>query len=67
MRNGDYTPNRFDAQIDAAQLLGEAKTQQNPENTIGAITGAGRRFVGKKKHKKKTVYLNDDHSFFSFF
>jgi len=42
MRNGDYTPSRYEAQHDAVQLIAEAKTQQNPENTVGALTGAGK-------------------------
>lgn len=42
MRNGDYTPTRMQAQLEAASLLAEAKGQQNPENTVAAIaTGGG--------------------------
>lgn len=33
-RNGDYAPNRFQAQADAVNLLAGAKTQANPENTV---------------------------------
>lgn len=39
MRNGDYVPNRLDAQKDAANLLVGAKTQSNPETTIGIAAG----------------------------
>jgi len=41
MRNGDFTPTRMEAQHDAVQIIAEAKTQQNPESTIGAMLGAG--------------------------
>ncbi|KAL3897021.1 MAG: hypothetical protein SGCHY_003696 [Lobulomycetales sp.] len=37
-RNGDYAPSRLDAQKDAATLLFNAKTQSNPENTVGLLT-----------------------------
>ncbi|KAH9276932.1 hypothetical protein BASA83_000446 [Batrachochytrium salamandrivorans] len=42
MRNGDYTPTRIEAQHDAAMLLFNAKTQTNPENTVGLLTLAGK-------------------------
>ena len=41
MRNGDYTPSRFAAQSDAVNLLFNAKTQSNPENTVGLMTMGG--------------------------
>lgn len=41
MRNGDYVPNRFEAQSDAVQLLFNAKKQMNPENTVGLISASG--------------------------
>ena len=41
MRNGDYIPTRLDAQQDAANLVSNAKTQQNPENTVGVLSMAG--------------------------
>jgi len=37
MRNGDYIPSRLEAQSDAANLLVNAKTQSNPESTVGVI------------------------------
>ncbi|PWA02158.1 hypothetical protein BB558_001706 [Smittium angustum] len=40
-RNGDYTPNRFQAQIDAIHVLFNMKTLDNPENTVGVIAHAG--------------------------
>jgi len=43
MRNGDYTPNRLEAQLDAVNLLATAKTGANPENTVGIMTLAGKR------------------------
>lgn len=42
MRNGDYIPTRFEAQHDAANCVLGAKTQQNPENTVGVLTMAGK-------------------------
>ncbi|CAM9855678.1 unnamed protein product [Heterosigma akashiwo] len=43
MRNGDYTPTRMEAQHDAANLISGAKTQANPESTVGVLTMAGNR------------------------
>ncbi|KAJ3023247.1 hypothetical protein HKX48_003853 [Thoreauomyces humboldtii] len=42
MRNGDYTPTRMEAQADAVTFLFNAKTQSNPENTVGLMTMAGK-------------------------
>ncbi|XP_071722110.1 26S proteasome non-ATPase regulatory subunit 4 homolog [Rutidosis leptorrhynchoides] len=42
MRNGDYSPSRFQAQADAINLICGAKTQSNPENTVGLLTMAGK-------------------------
>lgn len=42
MRNGDYTPNRLVAQNEAVNLVFNAKTQSNPENTVGLMTMAGK-------------------------
>jgi 26S proteasome regulatory subunit N10 len=42
MRNGDYPPTRFQAQADAVNLICGAKTQSNPENTVGVLTMAGK-------------------------
>ncbi|XP_024032837.1 26S proteasome non-ATPase regulatory subunit 4 homolog isoform X2 [Morus notabilis] len=42
MRNGDYSPSRFQAQSDAVNLICGAKTQSNPENTVGVLTMAGK-------------------------
>jgi len=44
MRNGDYTPTRIEAQADAVTLLFNAKTQSNPENTVGLMTMAGKGY-----------------------
>lgn len=41
MRNGDFAPSRSEAQQDAVNLLAGAKTQQNPENTVGVLSMAG--------------------------
>ncbi|KAL9391296.1 hypothetical protein Peur_015216 [Populus x canadensis] len=43
MRNGDYSPSRFQAQAEAVNLLCGAKTQSNPENTVGILTMAGKQ------------------------
>lgn len=45
MRNGDYVPSRLDAQSDAVSFLFNAKTQSNPENTVGLITMAGKKYL----------------------
>ncbi|XP_010550474.1 PREDICTED: 26S proteasome non-ATPase regulatory subunit 4 homolog isoform X2 [Tarenaya hassleriana] len=42
MRNGDYAPSRFQAQADAVNFISGAKTQSNPENTVGILTMAGK-------------------------
>ncbi|KAF3434689.1 hypothetical protein FNV43_RR21774 [Rhamnella rubrinervis] len=42
MRNGDYSPSRFQAQAEAVNLICGAKTQSNPENTVGILTMAGK-------------------------
>ncbi|KAF5462958.1 hypothetical protein F2P56_018919 [Juglans regia] len=42
MRNGDYAPSRFEAQAEAVNLICGAKTQSNPENTVGILTMAGK-------------------------
>lgn len=41
MLNGDYTPTRLSAQLDAANLLLQHKTQSNPESTVGVIAMSG--------------------------
>lgn len=43
MRNGDWTPSRAEAQQDAVNLVCGAKTQQNPENSVGILSMAGER------------------------
>ncbi|KAK9183777.1 hypothetical protein WN943_024122 [Citrus x changshan-huyou] len=42
MRNGDYSPSRLRAQADAVSLICGAKTQSNPENTVGILTMGGK-------------------------
>ena len=42
-RNGDFAPTRWENQQDAANMVCEAKTQQNPETTIGLMSSAGKR------------------------
>ncbi|KAI5850346.1 hypothetical protein DFP73DRAFT_539012 [Morchella snyderi] len=41
-RNGDYSPTRFGAQADAVTLIFEAKTQANPESSVGLMTMGGK-------------------------
>ena len=45
MRNGDYAPNRLEAQTDAAIQVAARKRDQNPENTVGVLSMAGRKGV----------------------
>jgi len=42
MRNGDYTPTRLEAQHDAVNLICNAKTQSNPESTVGIVACGGK-------------------------
>ena len=42
MRNGDFAPSRMEAQQDAVNLLAGAKTQANPENSVGVLSMAGK-------------------------
>ncbi|KAF3938458.1 hypothetical protein ABW19_dt0203538 [Dactylella cylindrospora] len=41
-RNGDYTPTRFEAQVDAVSLIFSAKTQANPESSVGLMSMGGK-------------------------
>ena len=45
MRNGDYVPNRLEAQTDAAIQVAARKRDQNPENTVGVLSMAGKKGV----------------------
>lgn len=47
MRNGDYTPTRFEAQSDAVNVAFQTKIDANPENTVGIMTMAGKGCVPK--------------------
>ncbi|GMK58686.1 hypothetical protein CspeluHIS016_0601280 [Cutaneotrichosporon spelunceum] len=42
MRNGDYTPTRFQAQAQAVSAVFSAKTDSNPESAVGLMTMAGK-------------------------
>ena len=42
-RNGDYYPTRFQNQIGAANLIIENRCENNPENSLGIMTMAGKR------------------------
>ncbi|KAI1187172.1 von Willebrand factor type A domain-containing protein [Nemania serpens] len=41
-RNGDYTPSRFDAQVDAINILFDSVTQGNPESSVGLMSMGGK-------------------------
>ncbi|KAG8530732.1 uncharacterized protein KY384_004089 [Bacidia gigantensis] len=41
-RNGDYVPTRWDAQADAVNMIFSAKTQANPESSVGLMNMAGK-------------------------
>jgi len=43
MRNGDYSPNRLQAQSESVHHIADAKLQANPEAIVGCLTMAGRR------------------------
>lgn len=45
MRNGDYTTTRFEAQLDAVELIFRTKTQANPESTVGLLAMGGSGYV----------------------
>ncbi|KAF2467526.1 uncharacterized protein BDR25DRAFT_266975 [Lindgomyces ingoldianus] len=40
-RNGDYVPSRWEAQADAINLIFSAKTQANPESSVGLMSMGG--------------------------
>jgi 26S proteasome regulatory subunit N10 len=42
MRNGDFSPSRFEAQQDACVSICGTKVRQHPENSVGLISSAGR-------------------------
>ncbi|KAI0462624.1 proteasome regulatory particle base subunit rpn10 [Komagataella kurtzmanii] len=41
MRNGDYLPSRFSAQLDSVDFIFHGKTNSNPENTVGLMSMGG--------------------------
>lgn len=41
-RNGDIIPSRFDAQVDAINLVAEAKLDENQESVVGLMTMGNR-------------------------
>lgn len=54
MRNGDYLPTRFEAQLDAANTVFMTKLQANPESTVGLMTMGG---------EVKTTFINNFSTF----
>lgn len=55
-RDGDFLPNRFQAQADAVNQLAGAKTGANPENTVGILTCAA---IGTKAPKVMVTPTTD--------
>jgi len=45
MRNGDFSPSRFEAQQDACNLICGKKTSANMENAVGLIATAGKKYI----------------------
>ncbi|MCJ1474316.1 hypothetical protein MMC13_002974 [Lambiella insularis] len=41
-RNGDYVPSRWEAQSDAVNMIFSAKTQANPESSVGLMSMGGK-------------------------
>jgi 26S proteasome regulatory subunit N10 len=41
-RNGDYTPNRYDAQSDAVNIIFQNVVQGNPESSVGLMSMGGK-------------------------
>ncbi|KAI1436586.1 von Willebrand factor type A domain-containing protein [Xylaria sp. CBS 124048] len=41
-RNGDYAPTRFEAQVDAVNILFDSITQGNPESSVGLMSMGGK-------------------------
>lgn len=50
MRNGDYIPTRYDAEVETANIVFSKKTRDNPESTVGLMTLDG---------EVKTSLVND--------
>lgn len=44
MRNGDFSPSRFEAQQDACNLVCGKKISNNMENAVGLIAMAGKKY-----------------------
>ena len=42
-RNGDYLPSRYQAQVDSAREIIQNRCENNPENSLGIMTMAGKR------------------------
>jgi len=40
-RNGDYVPSRWEAQVDAVNLIFQSKTNANPESSVGLMSMGG--------------------------
>ena len=46
-RNGDYSPNRLKAMVEAANYVCSAKLQSHPDTAVGLLTMAGKRYGSK--------------------
>lgn len=42
-RNGDYSPNRWESQQEAVNMIAGTKTNENPGNSVGVLAMAGTR------------------------
>ncbi|EGR29871.1 hypothetical protein IMG5_147140, partial [Ichthyophthirius multifiliis] len=58
-RNGDYPPNRFEAQTDTIPIIISSKQQLNQENSVGIMTMGGQQvevLVTPNKEGKATLF-----------
>jgi len=44
-RNGDFYPTRWEAQEEAANIVAQAKCQENAESAVGLMTMAGKQLT----------------------
>uniref|UniRef100_A0AC35UAN4 26S proteasome non-ATPase regulatory subunit 4 n=1 Tax=Rhabditophanes sp. KR3021 TaxID=114890 RepID=A0AC35UAN4_9BILA len=62
MRNGDYSPSRFQCEQEAAHIVLQCKIRANPENAVGLLTMAGDvnvRATMTKEDRKLFVKLHE--------
>jgi len=44
-RNGDFSPSRFQSQLDAVSIISRNKTGANAESSVGIVDTAGPTYV----------------------